>query len=135
MQDARWKQRGVGALAGLVAALLMLLVMVLLRTSLGISPPPEMIPDRLAPLLPVDLFFTMLGLAGGDNGLKQLGVGSILAGQLVVGALLGVAYAAVVARGRQGAAGGSGRFDVRRHGGTFVVAAIGLLWLATVALI
>nr|MBA2449869.1 molybdopterin-dependent oxidoreductase [Chloroflexota bacterium] len=123
---------GAGALAGLVAALVMTVVMVLLRSTLGISPPPEMIPDRIAPLMPIPLFFWLLGTVGGYNEAKQLGVGSILAGQLVVGALFGLLYATLVERERARepeSRGLLGRPEL------VVALFVGLLWLVTVALV
>ena len=61
MKIAAWvRTLAVGVLAGLVAAILMLLVMALLRAGFGISPPPESIPDRLAPTLPIYRFFRMI---------------------------------------------------------------------------
>jgi hypothetical protein len=49
MAVLKWiRVAGVGLLAGLVASLAMVLAMVAGRTWLGISPPPEAIPDRFA---------------------------------------------------------------------------------------
>lgn len=71
-----WGKRAVaGLVAGLIAALLMTLVMIALRVGLRISPPPESIPDRLAPMIPVGTFLPLLGRVGGYNRLKQLGIG------------------------------------------------------------
>ena len=73
----RWlKAVGAGLLAALVGTLLMALVMLAGRTWLGISPPPEAIPDRFAPTLDIDTFFDLFGRFGGYNGLKQLGIRS-----------------------------------------------------------
>jgi len=113
-----------GALAGLVAALLMTLVMAVERDWLGVSPPPEAIPDRFAPDLGISFFFALLGFFGGYNHLKQVGVGSLLMGQLVLGAALGVLYAALVSRHRQPR-------PFSRLGAIVVATIVGLLWLAT----
>ena len=67
---------GGGLLAGLVGGLAMSLVMLMLRTVVGISPPLEMIPDRFAPTLTIDQFFGLIGRFGGYNELKQFGVSS-----------------------------------------------------------
>lgn len=91
---------GVGLGVGVVAALLMTLEMVVLRFVLGIAGPPELVGDRTAPLLGIDLFFSLIGFMGGYNQLKQLGVGSILVGQVVAGAMIGVGYAFLTERGR-----------------------------------
>ena len=47
-----------GLLAGIVAALLMILLMAAARTWLGISPPPEALPDRFAPDARYPTFFS-----------------------------------------------------------------------------
>jgi DMSO/TMAO reductase YedYZ molybdopterin-dependent catalytic subunit len=96
--NSNFRGFGRGALAGLIAAALMTTVMLALRWALGISAPAELIGDRVAPLLGIDLFFLLISLLGGYNQLKQFGVGSILAGQLAIGALIGGAYALLAAR-------------------------------------
>ena len=60
---------GAGGLAGIVAALAMMLVMAAGRTWLGISPLPEAAPDRLAPTLSITQFFDLFGKYGGFNGI------------------------------------------------------------------
>jgi DMSO/TMAO reductase YedYZ molybdopterin-dependent catalytic subunit len=86
-----------GLLAGLVAALAMT-VMMLLLASLGVATPLTVIGDRLSVFIPPGPFLSIMGRVGGYNHLKQLGVGSTMAGQLVVGALGGAAFALVVRR-------------------------------------
>src|SRR5919112_5743343 len=76
-----------GLLCGVVAALLMILLMAGARTWLGISPPPEALPDRFAPTIPIPTFFSLFGRFGGYNGLKRFGISSGLAGLLSVGAV------------------------------------------------
>ncbi len=62
MSRLSWlKVSAVGLLSGLVATLAMVLAMVAGRTWLGISPPPEAIPDRFAPTLDIDTFFGLFG--------------------------------------------------------------------------
>ena len=127
-----------GGLAGLVAALAMTLVLLLLRLGLGISPPPEMIPDRLAPMMSIEQLFALIGWFGGYDELKQFGVGSFLAGQLVVGTLLGALYprfagdagGTAVAGGRGGSTGAPGR-----RGLTFAALVVLVAWVATIALV
>ncbi len=98
MHDNRPLQRlGAGLLAGVVAALVMTLTMVLLRYGLGVATPAELIGDRLAPTLTIARFFTLLDRFGGYNELKQAGVTAVLVGQLAVGIVGGVLYALVVA--------------------------------------
>ena len=122
-----------GLLAGLVAALLMTLVMALLRYSLGVASTFEMIGDRFAPFLPVDLFLQLQGVLGGYDQMKQLGVGSAIAGQLVVGSLGGALYALVVTRGQDTER--RHRLGESRRGVLFVALAAGLAWLGTLGLL
>ena len=119
-----------GGLAGLVAALAMTLVMLALRLLFGISPPPEMIPDRLAPTMSIEQFFALIGWFGGYNELKQFGIGSFLVGQLVVGTLLGVLYARLTGPGT-----GSAAADGVRRRLTFPVAIVAVAWVASLALL
>ena len=120
-----------GLLAGLVAALLMTLVMALLRYSLGVASTFEMIGDRFAPFLPVDLFLRLQGILGGYDQMKQLGVGSAIAGQIGVGSIGGALYALVVERdpGRRSSPG------ITRRGVLFVTLVVGLAWLGSLALL
>src|SRR5687768_6660912 len=125
---------GAGLLAGLVGTLLMTLLMVAGRYWLGISPPPEAIPDRFAPTLDIDTFFELFGRFGGYNGLKKFGIRSGLTGLFAVGAVVGVAYAVIVERSqRRGRA--AGRSGVSRAGTAFVVVAAAVLWLASLAVL
>lgn len=91
--------RRTGLLAGLVAALVMTLVFLALRFALGLPTPSELIADRIAPLLPLPVFFALLTVAGGFNNLKALGVVGSLLGQLAVGALGGAVYEQIVQLG------------------------------------
>ncbi len=98
MNGSRWKGLAAGLLAGLVAAVLMTLALLLLRYLFGVATPSELVGDRIAPLLPVETFIDLLGRFGGYNNLKKIGVGSVIGGQLVVGALGGLVYAYMVGR-------------------------------------
>ena len=82
----------VGILAGVVGAIVTALAMVASRYYLGIMPPPESVPDRVAPLIDIDTFFSMFGEYGGYNGLKQFGIFSGLRGLLIAGIVVGVIY-------------------------------------------
>ena len=93
-----WKAAGLGLLAGAVAAVVMTTVMLLLRTLFGLPTPMSLIGDRISALLPVEPFLALMGKVGGYNQMKQLGVSSVLAGQLVVGAIGGWIYAVGVGR-------------------------------------
>jgi DMSO/TMAO reductase YedYZ molybdopterin-dependent catalytic subunit len=81
-----------GLLAGFVAAVVMTVAMLLLA-ALGVATPLVIIGDRLSVFIPPGPFLALMGKVGGYNHLKQLGVGSTIAGQLVVGALGGALYA------------------------------------------
>jgi DMSO/TMAO reductase YedYZ molybdopterin-dependent catalytic subunit len=86
-----------GLLAGFVAAVVMTTAMLLLAT-LGVATPLVIIGDRLSVFIPPGPFLSLMGKVGGYNHLKQLGVGSTIAGQLLVGALGGAIFALFVRR-------------------------------------
>src|SRR5215470_13862701 len=88
----RTKALSAGMLAGFVAAILMTAAMLLLAT-LGVATPLFIIGDRLSVFIPPGPFLSLMGKVGGYNHLKQLGVGSTIAGQLVVGAIAGAIFA------------------------------------------
>jgi DMSO/TMAO reductase YedYZ molybdopterin-dependent catalytic subunit len=77
-----------GLLAGLVAAIAMT-VMMLLLACFGVATPLVIIGDRLSVFIPPGPFLSLMGKVGGYNHLKQLGVGSTITGQLIVGAIGG----------------------------------------------
>src|SRR3954452_21280728 len=83
---------GAGLLAGLTAALLMTATMLLLAWLFGVATPLVLLGDRLSVFIPADTFLSLMGRVGGYNNMKQLGVGSVVAGQLAVGALGGIIY-------------------------------------------
>ena len=85
----------VGLLAGLIAAIAMT-VMMLLLALLGIATPLAIIGDRLSVFIPPGPFLAIMGRVGGYNHLKELGVGSTVAGQLVVGAWAGGIFGLVM---------------------------------------
>src|SRR6266567_5672997 len=80
-----------GLLAGCIAAIAMTVVMLLLGC-LGVATPLLIIGDRLSVFIPPGPFLSLMGKVGGYNHLKQLGVGSTIAGQLVVGAIAGAIF-------------------------------------------
>ena len=65
----------------------------LLLATFDVATPLVIIGDRLSVFIPPGPFLSLMGKVGGYNHLKQLGVGSTIAGQLVVGALAGALYA------------------------------------------
>ena len=110
-----------GALAGLFAALAMTLLMGLLRLFLGIPTPAEMIGDVFIPTLNLDQFFALIERFGGGSAIKQVGIGSVLLGQIVAGTVVGAIYGALAARD-----GGTGQRAPR-----FIIGAGFVAWLAT----
>jgi DMSO/TMAO reductase YedYZ molybdopterin-dependent catalytic subunit len=86
-----------GLLAGFVAAIAMT-VMMLVLACFGVATPLAIIGDRLSVFIPPGPFLSIMGKVGGYNQLKQLGVGSNLAGQLLVGAIGGSIYGLLMRR-------------------------------------
>jgi DMSO/TMAO reductase YedYZ molybdopterin-dependent catalytic subunit len=72
----------------------------LLLAMLGVATPLFIIGDRLSVFIPPGPFLSLMGKVGGYNHLKQLGVGSTIAGQLVVGAIGGAIFGFLVRRNR-----------------------------------
>lgn len=93
-----WRAASVGLLAGAVAALIMTLVMLLLAWFFGIATPLTIIGDRISVLISPGPFLALMGRVGGYNHLKQLGVSGTIAGQLLVGALVGLVYGLIAQR-------------------------------------
>ncbi len=99
MEKLSRRQRvGAGLLAGAVAGLVMTLVMLLLAWLGGIGTPLVLLGDRLSVFIPPGPFLSVMGKVGGYTHLKELGVGSTIAGQIFVGSLGGLFYALVIAR-------------------------------------
>ena len=98
---SKTKAISAGLLAGSVAAVVMTTAMLLLAT-LGAATPLVIIGDRLSVFIPPGPFLSLMGKVGGYNHLKQLGVGSTIAGQLVVGAIGGAIFGLFMRRARNG---------------------------------
>src|SRR2546423_5503676 len=88
----RLRAIGAGFLAGLTAGLLMTVTMLLLAWLFGVATPLVIFGDRLSVFIPADTFLSLMGRVGGYNHMKQLGVGSLILGQVLVGALGGMVY-------------------------------------------
>ena len=82
-----------GALAGLLAGLVMLAFMAFLRLCFHVATPTEMIFDRAFPFVTVKFFIDALVRAGGYSQLKLQGVFGALAGQLAAASAGGIVYA------------------------------------------
>src|SRR5205809_4550830 len=67
-------------------------VMLLLAWLFGVATPLAIIGDRLSVFIPPGPFLSIMGRVGGYNHLKQLGVGSTMASQLLFGAIGGAIY-------------------------------------------
>src|SRR6478672_8414189 len=94
----RLRAIGAGFLAGLIAGLAMTLVMLSLAWLFGVATPLVIFGDRLSVFIPADTFLSLMGRVGGYNNMKQLGVGSVIAGQLMVGSLGGMIYGLAMRR-------------------------------------
>src|SRR3954454_8477725 len=86
-----------GLLAGLVAGVAMTGVMLVLAW-FGVATPLAIIGDRLSVFIKPGPFLEIMGRVGGYNHLKQLGVGSTIAGQLAFGAIGGAIYGVFMRR-------------------------------------
>src|SRR5438093_9438444 len=98
---SRTKATFCGLLAGLIAAIVMTTAMLLLAV-MGVATPLVIIGDRLSVFIPPGPFLSLMGKLGGYNHLKQLGVGSTIAGQLLVGAIGGAVFGFVARRNPAG---------------------------------
>ncbi len=97
---SRSKAISAGLLAGLIAGIAMTVVMLLLAW-FQVATPLVIIGDRLSVFIKPGPFLSLMGRVGGYNHLKQLGVGSTMAGQLVVSMLAGGVVAALYERRRR----------------------------------
>lgn len=95
---SRGKLALTGLLAGLVAGVVMTGAMLLLASIFGLATPLVLLGDRLSVFIPADQFLALMGKIGGYNRMKQLGVLSVIAGQILVGGLGGITYALVTRR-------------------------------------
>lgn len=89
-----------GLFAGFVAGLAMTVAMLFLAWAFDVATPLVILGDRLSVFISPKPFFWIMGRVGGYNHLKELGVGSSMLGQILVGALGGMIYG-IVRRQRQ----------------------------------
>ena len=94
---SRTKALFAGLLAGVIAGIAMTVAMLLLAC-FGVATPLTIIGDRLSVFISPGPFLAIMGRVGGYNHLKQLGVGSTMAGQLVVSALGGAIFGLAMRR-------------------------------------
>src|SRR6266550_8557665 len=97
---SRSKAFSAGLLAGLIAGIAMTVVMLVLACC-GVATPLAIIGDRLSVFIKPGPFLSIMGRVGGYNHLKQLGVGSTMAGQLFVSALGGAIFGLLMRRNPQ----------------------------------
>jgi len=88
----------IGAGAGVLAALVTTIAMVLLRTIAGVPLPLELGSDRFIPKLSVGTFLRLIDLVGGFVAGKRLGFWSFFLGQVGLGLTVGAAYAFLLPR-------------------------------------
>src|SRR6202047_2439277 len=86
-----------GLLAGLVAGIAMTVVMLILAM-FGVATPLAIIGDRLSVFIKPGPFLKLMGQVGGYNHLKQLGIGSTVAGQLLFSTLGGAVFGLLMRR-------------------------------------
>src|SRR5438876_10414261 len=98
----RLRAIGTGFLTGLIAGLFMTVAMLVLAWLFGVATPLAIFGDRLSVFIPADAFLSLMGRLGGYNHMKQLGVGSVIFGQILVGALGGIVYGLAARRRRCG---------------------------------
>jgi DMSO/TMAO reductase YedYZ molybdopterin-dependent catalytic subunit len=96
----RGRAIGAGSLAGFVAGLVMTGAMLLFAWLFGVATPLAIFGDRLSVFIPADTFLSLMGRVGGYNHMKQLGVGSVIAGQLLLGTFGGIIYGLAMRRQR-----------------------------------
>src|SRR6266702_5612314 len=94
---SRTKAIFAGLAAGLLGGIVMTTGMLLLA-ALRVATPLVIIGDRLSVFIPPGPFLSLMGKVGGYNHLKQLGVGSTIAGQLLVAAIVGAIFGLFVRR-------------------------------------
>jgi DMSO/TMAO reductase YedYZ molybdopterin-dependent catalytic subunit len=97
---SKTKAFAAGLLAGLIAGIAMTVVMLILALC-GVATPLAIIGDRLSVFIKPGPFLSIMGRVGGYNHLKQLGVGSTMAGQLFVSAFGGALFGLVMRRNPQ----------------------------------
>src|SRR5438128_6562908 len=97
---SKTKAFSAGLLAGLIAGIAITVVMLILAL-LGVATPLAIIGDRLSVFIKPGPFLSIMGRVGGYNHLKQLGVGSTMAGQLFVSALGGAVFGLLMRRNPQ----------------------------------
>ena len=126
---------GGGLVVGLAAVFAMTLVMALLRLGLGVPTPWELVGDRMAPSFSAGEFLGLLQRFGGYNQLKQLGTGSVILGQTVVGLLGALAFALIEARKLKKENGSRSRAGKTKAGLLFVIGFVLVLWIVTLILL
>lgn len=120
-----------GLLSGVVAAIFMMLIMVVGRYWLGISPLPESVPDRIAPTLSIKEFFDLFGKYGGYNGLKKFGIKTGIEAIVGTGVVIGLIYPLIV-ESRRSRSWGTWRFGLSRLGLLIVAGLVLAIWIGTV---
>jgi DMSO/TMAO reductase YedYZ molybdopterin-dependent catalytic subunit len=132
----RWtKVLAAGLLAGLVAALFMMVVLVLLRLFVGVGLPVELGGDRFLPTFDVKEFLRLLGNNGGPVAAKRKALTSGFGGQLSVGVAFGVVYALIAELGRRRDPERPRPLGVSISGALFVGVTLVVIWAVTLAVL
>ena len=118
-----------GALAGLLAALSMTIFISVTRLWFGIPAPAELIGDTFIPNLDLDTFFQLIGRFNGGNGIKKVGIGSVLIAQMIFGIVVGMIFGALASREKEGSRRPLG---VGSRALIFVAVAGVVAWLGTI---
>lgn len=126
------RKLAIGLTAGLVAAIAMILVSLFFRYAFGIPTPSEMFGDRLVPTYNANEFLGLLGKLGGYNRAKQIGVLSVLFGQLAVGAIVGAGYSLMGSPGSTRSISGVPEGRRLRTAVIFVAIVIAGFWVGSV---
>ncbi len=126
------KAVAVGALCGVVGALLTTLVFALLRLWLGVPSPAELVGDRVGERVPVRPFLDLLTAVGGYGRLKALSVAGVIFATLALGAFLGAVYARATERQRVDAGPSLDRFGLSRRAVILLGATVTLAWAVSV---
>ncbi len=132
-ESPRRGSMAVGALSGMVAALVMILVLALLRLWLEIPTPAELVGDRVGERVPVKPFLNLIGRVGSYGRLKAISVFGVILAVLVLGAIVGAVYARVTERQRLAGGPTVSGFGLSWRALVVLAATVALAWVASVA--
>ncbi len=85
-----WRPLRLGLGSGLFGALILIVVSLILRWAVGTGTLPELLGDRIAPLLGLHLFFFLIGFMRSYRLLKEVGILSMVANEFAAGVFFGL---------------------------------------------